>query len=125
MNGSERRAYARVGIENLVWYSLLDRNDQTISQGMGRALNISRNGLLLETVHPIKSKSIALNTVDIDNNIIEIKGRIVYCRKVDSGVYRSAIGFVATEAEMDRFVVKLVRLHHHTSYESPGVTDAT
>ena len=124
MNEPDRRKYARVGIENLVWYSLLDENDQTISQGMGKALNICRAGLMLETVHPISPECILLNTVDMNNNVIEMNGKIIYCRKTDFGVYQSGINFIATEAKMDQFVIKLVRLHHLTKNESPAVTDA-
>jgi hypothetical protein len=124
MNQPDRRRYVRVDIENLIWYSLLDENDQTMSQGMGRALNICRAGLLLETVHPIKSDGISLNTVDMDNNVIEMKGKIVYCRKIDSGVYQSGISFLGPEAEMDEFASKMVRLHHYTKNEIPAVTDA-
>ena len=124
MNEPDRRKYARVGIENLVWYSLLDENDQTISQGMGKALNICRAGLMIETVHPIRPERILMNTVDMNNNVIEMKGKIIYCRKTDFEVYQSGINFIATEAKMDQFVIKLVKLHHLTKDESPAVTDA-
>jgi hypothetical protein len=124
MNEPDRRKYARVGIENLVWYSLLDENDQTISQGMGKALSICRAGLMLETVHPISPECILLNTIDMNNNVIEMKGKIVYCRKTDFGVYQSGISFLAPEAEMDEFASKMVRLHHYTKDGSPAVTDA-
>jgi hypothetical protein len=59
----------------------------------------------------------------MDNNVIEMKGKIIYCRKIDSGVYQSGISFVAPETEMDDFAIKLIRLHHHTKNESPAVTD--
>jgi hypothetical protein len=59
----------------------------------------------------------------MDNNVIEMKGKIVYCRKIDSGVYQSGISFLGPEAEMD-FAGKTVRLHHYTKNEIPAVTDA-
>jgi len=41
-----------------------------------RAADISRGGILLETPHSIGSDFLSLLTVDKENNLIEIKGRL-------------------------------------------------
>jgi hypothetical protein len=63
---------------------------------MGKALNVSRSGILLETAHLIEAEYVSLRTVDLDNNLIKLKGQLIYCRKTDSGWYQVGIRFVGS-----------------------------
>jgi hypothetical protein len=56
-------------------------------------------------------------TVDLDNNLIEMKGRLIYCREIDSGRYQSGINFAGSEEETAKFAVKLIKLYHHRKYD--------
>ena len=82
----ERRIYPRVKTCNLISYLAIRENGEIADQGMGRVLNISQNGIFLETSRLIFSESISLMSVDLDNNLIEIKGEVIY-----SGINRSGM----------------------------------
>ena len=84
-----------------------------ISQGLSKALDISRGGILLETPDPIESGTISLLAVDLDNKFIEIKGELVYCKKTDSGMYHSGIKFVGTEEQVKDFIVGLIKEYNY------------
>ena len=60
---------------------------------MGIELNIN-TGIILETAYPIESGCISMMTVDMDNNLIEIKGELIYCCKSDTAMYHSGIKFI-------------------------------
>ena len=80
----DRRKYPRVNTINLISYVTIDETGRWIFQGMSRALDISRGGILLETACPIESGCLSMMTVDMDNNLIEIKGELIYCSKSDT-----------------------------------------
>jgi hypothetical protein len=41
---------------------------------MGRAINASRSGILLEATRPIKAKYVTITTVDLENKQIKLNG---------------------------------------------------
>jgi len=71
-----------------------DQEGRYVSQGMGRAMNVSRSGMLIETKTPIEGDQVSLMTADSEDNLIEIVGCVVYCKKTESGMYHSGISFI-------------------------------
>ena len=116
MDGVERRKHSRVETSNHILYESIENGDQIVSRSMGKALNVSRSGILLETPYPIETENVTLVTVDIENNLIEITGRLIYCRETDSGMYQSGFSFIGSDEETSKFAVKLIRLYHHQKH---------
>jgi hypothetical protein len=83
---------------------------------MGKAINISRSGILLETPRSIDSERLLLMTVDQDDNLIEMTGRLVYCKQAASGMYHAGVKFVGSDEEISRFTVKLIKLYHRRKH---------
>ena len=108
----EKRMYARVGTVNLISYLVLDDLGNKLSQGMGAALNISPTGLLLQTTQTIDSERISLLSNDIENNLIEIIGKVIYSREIKAGNFETGIYFQGTTRENIQFVKNLVRVFH-------------
>jgi hypothetical protein len=84
-----------------------------ISQGLSKAIDISRGGILLETPHPIESGSISLMAIDLDNKFIEIEGRLIYCKKVATGMYHSGIEFFGSDEQVINFIVRLIKEYNN------------
>ena len=70
---ADRRKLPRTKTRNLIALVSVDQNGKKISQGLGKALDISKGGMLLETPHPIEAGLISLMAVDKDNILFEIK----------------------------------------------------
>ena len=104
-----RRKYPRIKTRNLISHLTFDENGKPISQGLSKAVDISKGGILLETPHPIESGLILLMAVDLDNKFIEIKGELVYSKKTDSGMYHSGIKFIGPDDQVKKFVVGLIK----------------
>ena len=113
VRNSDRRKHARVTTACLISYIGFNRIGQSVSQGIGTALDISRGGLLIETRFPIEAGDISLMIVDSNNKLVEIKGTVLHCHKIGLGKYKSGISFIGSEKEKDQFAVKLVRAHNH------------
>ena len=109
----DRRKYVRIKTETLISHSSIDETGKLVSQGLSQALNISKGGILLETPYPIESDSLSLLATDAENNNIEIKGKLIYCTKLSTGMYRSGIEFIGTDKRVGKFVAKLVREYNY------------
>ena len=114
----ERRRHPRIKTNNLFSQTLFDDQGKRLSEGMGRALDVSQTGLKLETAYPIEGHRISLITAAIDDRLIEISGRPLYCRQVESGLYHTGIEFSGSEKEIRKFAAELVRLHQHRKHDT-------
>jgi hypothetical protein len=123
MSNADRRRHVRVETENLVSYVMADIEDNLISQGMGNAVNVSRSGMLLESARPIDCERILLTTVDPDNRLIELKGKIVRSRKTNDGKWHAGIGFLGTDTEIIQFSTKLIETHQRQICDDPAASN--
>ena len=108
-----QRKYPRIQTRNLISHVTIDEAGKWICQGLSKAVDISKGGILLETPHPIESGLISLVAVDLDNKFIEIKGELVYCKKTAAGIYHSGIKFVGTKEQVVNFAVRLIKEYNH------------
>ena len=84
-----------------------------ISQGLGKALDISKGGMLLETPYPVEPGILSLMAADKDNILFEIEAELVYCKKTAPGLYQSGIKFNGTELDVLDFVTRLIKEYNH------------
>ena len=117
MSKSEKRKYSRVRVYYPISYVCMDKNDCIVQQNVGVALNISQTGILIETENSVFSKYVTLISVDLEENMIEIKGKIAYCKKNKSGKYRTRISFKGTHAQNIHFTKGLVKSYHYKKNE--------
>ena len=104
MATQEKRKHARIDSLNLSYFCL-DENNQIVKQGMGRTLNVSESGILLETHYPIDEKHTIKLTLGLEDDLIEISGRPVHSRTNDDNKYEVGIEFVQIN-EQTRTVLK-------------------
>ena len=109
----DQRKYPRVKTINLISHVTIDANGRWIFQGMGRALDISKGGILLETACPIELGGLSMMTVDMDNNLIEIKGESIYCSKSNTLMYHSGVKFIGTDEQVTKFVTQMIKVYNH------------
>jgi hypothetical protein len=113
MKVANLRKCPRVKTKNLISHVSIDQTGKWIAQGLSRALDISRAGILLETAYPIESGRLSMMTVDMNNNLIEIKGELIYCFKSDTAMYHSGIKFIGTDEQMTKFVIKSIKVYNN------------
>jgi len=113
---ADRRKFPRTKTRNLISHVSVDQNGKVLSQGMGKALDISQGGLLLETPYPIEVGEISLMAVDKNTNLLEIKAELVYCKKAVLGKYHSGIEFCDEEQQVLNFVKSLIKDYSHRKH---------
>lgn len=112
MTTTDQRKYPRVETRNVVSYVCLDKKGDEIGEGMGETLNISQGGILLKSTSPIESEFVLLMSIDLENNIMEIKGKVAHSKKGNSGKYETGISFLGTRDENVQIIKKFVKTYH-------------
>ena len=107
MTVQEKRKHARINSLNLS-YVCLDENNQVIKQGMGRSLNVSESGILLETHFPIDDQHIVRMTLGLEEDLIDVKGRPVHTRMNNAGKYEVGLEFVKSDAKTRKALKKFI-----------------
>jgi len=90
----EKRKHSRVDSIYLLSYVNLDENDKEIVQGMGRTINVSESGIMLETHVAFKENDTVDVVVGIKEDMVTIRGKVVFTRATETGRYQSGIQFL-------------------------------
>ena len=102
MTTKDKRNHSRINTLNLISYNCIDETDQTVAQGMGRTLNVCEGGILLETHVLIDPKHTMDLAIGLEDDMINIKGRVVYSKPGEEERFKSGIAFIkTTESEID------------------------
>jgi hypothetical protein len=79
-------------------------------------LDISKSGILLETPYAIESRLIVLAALDWENNLVEVKGKLIYSVKESTEMYRSGIEFVGIDERVAEFIMILIKDYNYRGY---------
>src|SRR5210317_1071633 len=104
MTSENKRKHERIQSLNLS-YICLDEEKNIIKQGMGRTLNISESGILLETHFPIKPEHVVQLTISLEEDLLDLKGKPAHVRSCDDGKYEVGIQFI----ELDQNTTDLLK----------------
>jgi len=93
MTNDEKRKHSRIDSLHLLNYIYTEAKDDGATQGMGRTLNISKAGVLLETHTPISVGVTISLTIGFEEEVVDIRGRVVYTKENAEDMYESGIEF--------------------------------
>ncbi len=109
MSIEEKRKHPRTKTKNMVSYVGIDDHGNETEQGMGKTIDLSMGGILIETRYPVVSKDILLTAIGIDSKLIDIAGKVVHRRAEDSGMFQIGIQFFENNAETRLFIISLIK----------------
>ena len=107
MTSKDKRKHARIESLNLS-YICLDEDKNIVKQGMGRTLNLSESGILLETHFPIESKHTLQLTISLEEDLLDITGKPVHIHSIEEGKYRIGIQFLNLDQESTKMLKKFI-----------------
>ena len=121
MEKSERRHYIRPESLNLLDYLIVDDQGRQGNYSMGRTLNVSKGGILMETHIPLPPGQQVMITLGLQDELIDIMGRIVYST-YDAGRHQNGIEFFHV-AENDQKILDRYVKTFHENFADPQATD--
>ena len=128
MDQEDRRKYPRVPIFDPIFFACTDSNDNVLEEDIGVALNACQNGIQIESFRKIDSEYAQVRFVDLEMKNLEIKGKVIYSRKTESGVFKTGIQLMASHEKNVEFVKKLVKFYHYCKVKQKStvhVSEAT
>ena len=108
----DRRKYARVPTNNTISFILVDKTVSKIGVGNGKVINVSQNGLMLQTDHMVNADYIYLVCTDVNNKPIPMIGKVVFSMMKKDNIYRSGINFRGDHKDNIEFRKNLIHLFH-------------
>jgi len=108
MTKNNKRINDRVTSINLISYVCTDSHDKIIENGMGKTLNVSESGIMLETHNQIDSSLNLLLSIGLEEVLIDIKGKIVHSTPVDKGKYHTGIQFIDLDDNSRKKLAKFI-----------------
>jgi hypothetical protein len=91
----------------------MGKTGDIFDEDVGVVLDISQGGILIESVCKILSDYVLLISVDLVSNLIEIRGKVVHCRKGKNGKYKTGISFQGTDEKNLYFAKKLMMAYYY------------
>lgn len=105
----QKRKHDRIDSLNLLNYVCLDESNEEVIQGMGRTLNVSQGGILLETHIPIAKRYIISLSIGLEDEMVDIKGKVIYYQDGKEGRFESGIEFQDINEEslkiLNRYII--------------------
>jgi hypothetical protein len=108
----EKRKHSRIESVNLLNYIHCDDHGEELEQGMGRTLNISESGILLETHNRIDVTHVVSLTIGFKEEVIEIKGRTIYLKSNAQGMFESGIEFFDVDDASRKVLQSYIQAFH-------------
>ncbi len=107
MKQTEQRKFIRYDALHLLDYVVLDENGVPGNYSMGRTIDVSIDGIKLETSIPLKINTRLLITVGLEDDLIDLEGKTTHTSRQD-GRFVSGVGFLKISKEGRRIIAKYV-----------------
>ncbi len=104
MTHGEKRKFLRLDSLHLLDYRVMDSDGNERDYSMGRTLDVSINGIKMETVHAIPQDVQLIITLGIEDTLVDVSGSLVHTKE-SSNRYISGIEFKKVSSE-DRAILR-------------------
>jgi len=93
------RSEPRHSAINLVTIQLLDENGVAIDSGVGRTLDLSQHGMLLELDHSLPTERVANLSFALGDVVVDVDAEIRSAKETEDGNYAMGLKFTNLSAE--------------------------
>ena len=110
MESDNKRKSQRIGSHNLLSYFCTDKDNSPVTQGMGRTLNVSEGGILLETRHRIDPAHIVSIKISLEEELMDMKGNVVFSKEREYGRFETGIQFIDIDENKVRILKQFAEI---------------
>lgn len=108
MVSKDKRKHFRVNSLNLSYVYVNGNNDEG-KQTIGRTLNVSESGILLETRIPVHLNDKLLLTIGLKEDLVNINGKVVHAAKDEEGKYEVGVKFTDKDDAASKILEKYIK----------------
>ncbi len=92
MTSANKRRHIRIDSLNLSHITVSEEG-VVVYQGMGRTLNVSESGILLETKYQLPAGDKLLVSIGLGDDLMELNGQAVFSKETGPGMNETGIEF--------------------------------
>lgn len=107
MKQREHRKFIRYDALHLLDYLVLDEDGNPGVYSMGRTIDVSIDGIKLETIYPLQPGTRLIITVGLEDDLVDLEGQIPYSTPCD-GRFVSGVTFLKISKNGRRVFAKYV-----------------
>ncbi len=108
MVSKDKRKHFRVNSLNLS-YVFVDGDKDEEKQTIGRTLNVSESGILLEAYIPVNLNDKLLLTIGLKEDLVNIKGKVVHIDRDEHGKYEVGVQFKDKDKAASEILEKYIK----------------
>lgn len=108
MGSKDKRKHFRVNSLNLSYVFVNGDNDEE-KQTIGRTLNVSESGILLETYIPVNLNDKLLLTIGLKEDLVNIKGKVVHIAKDEHEKHEVGVEFTDKDDAVTKILKKYIK----------------
>ncbi|MBT8350409.1 MAG: PilZ domain-containing protein [Deltaproteobacteria bacterium] len=108
MGSKDKRKHFRVNSLNLSYVFVNGDNDEE-KQTIGRTLNVSESGILLETYIPVNLNDKLLLTIGLKEDLVNIKGKVVHIAKDEHEKHEVGVEFTDKDDKVTDILKKYIK----------------
>lgn len=112
---NEQRKHIRIN-SLFLSYICIDENGTIINEGIGRTLNVSQGGILLETNFDISPEHNLLITIAVEDNLLDVKGKVIRCQQHDKDKYHTGVEFIEINESSLNIITKFIEIFKNTNW---------
>jgi len=106
----ERRRHSRVKIDCPVYFIGSDKDGNVTAQDVAVGLNISENGILIESGELINARFIQIMVTSRHKTTLKVRGEIVYSIQAEQGKFKTGIVFGVPPETAASFVNEAIQM---------------
>lgn len=95
----ERRQAERRYALNFLDYEVISGSGEVLGRGLARTLDVSETGMRLETSQFFDAGQLLRITLGLDNDLVQVNGRVVNCHPVNDDLCSSGVMFLEFDPE--------------------------
>lgn len=119
MKQREHRKFIRYDALHLLDYLVLDEDGNPGLYSMGRTIDVSVDGIKLETIYPLNAETRLLLTIGLEDDLIDLEGRTTHAAPCD-GRFISGVTFLKITKNGRRIFAKYVEAFRRRKMELSG-----
>ena len=112
----EHRRTERKGSHNFLDIEHVARPGELLNHGVGRTLDVSSEGLRLETNIPLTPGEVLKIAIGLDDDVVELSGHIVHVTAVGNSTYHAGIEFINVDDDGQRILQRYLNHFHATKH---------
>ena len=105
----ERRKSGRFDTLNLSCVQV-DEDGSVVFEGMGRTLNVSKGGILLEIISDNPLSGHIVLQIALEDDLVDLSGNIIHCDSKESRLYHVGIEFLKMSEKAAMILDKFIKV---------------